>query len=133
MFAAAAENIVRAFFKQPPECFFVGCLIFECHGSHSVFESFYSHGARATTEHFFKRFLQLWLNIQVAPQTLIDSPERAYLGIDFPRLNRGEVRLSNMRAFSEVSLCHSKTIAQDAYPVSRCAITSFGRSLNLEA
>lgn len=38
VFSPATEDIVRAFLKQPSEYFFVGCLIFECHGSHGVFE-----------------------------------------------------------------------------------------------
>ena len=39
VFSATTENIVRVFFKQPSECFFVGCLVFECHGSHGVLEA----------------------------------------------------------------------------------------------
>ncbi len=64
---------------------------------------------------------------------MIDSSKGAYLGIDFPRLNRGEIGLRNMGTLREFSLGHSKSIAQHAYPVSRRTITSLGRSLNLEA
>ena len=83
VFTATTDEIVCALFKQPSECFFVRCLVFERHRSHGLFEAFEGHSACANSEYIFKRFLQSWLNIQVTPETLIDSLDCAHLGIDF--------------------------------------------------
>ncbi len=62
VFSSPPENIIRAFLKQSSEHFFVRCLIFECHGSHGVLELLESHGACPTSEYFFERLGQSWLN-----------------------------------------------------------------------
>lgn len=54
------------------------------------------------------------------------------MGIDSSRFNCGEVRLGNMRTLGQFSLGHSKSITQNAYPVSGRSVARLGYVLNLK-